>query len=117
MASSPVKDFSYESIYNAYMSNGISKAIVIGGLEPLIQFDEIYGLIDYFRHHGCDDDFVIYTGYTEDEVKANEHWRLLLGIKNIVFKFGRYVPGGRPHRDSVLGVELASDNQYGKKFN
>ena len=117
MASSPIEDFSYESIYNAYIHNDISKAIVIGGLEPLEQFGEIYDLIGYFRYHGCDDDFVIYTGYTEDEVKADQYWHLLLDMKNIVFKFGRYVPGDKPHRDEVLGIELASDNQYGKRFN
>jgi hypothetical protein len=31
---------------------------------------------------------------------------------NLIFKFGRFIPD-RPHRfDEVLGVELASDNQF-----
>jgi hypothetical protein len=35
---------------------------------------------------------------------------------NIVIKFGRYRPGQQKHFDEVLGVELASDNQYAKRI-
>ena len=34
--------------------------------------------------------------------------------ENIIVKFGRYVPNQLPHYDNVLGIKLASDNQYAK---
>ena len=36
----------------------------------------------------------------------------LLKFSNIIIKFGRYIPGQKPHYDEILGVNLASDNQY-----
>ena len=108
-------DYSFSDIYNAYISNDISKAIVIGGLEPFQQFQEVYGLIHYFRENGCKDKFIIFTGYTEEEVKNNTARLALLG--NIAVKFGRFIPGQYPHYDKVLGINLASDNQYGKELN
>ena len=35
---------------------------------------------------------------------------------NIVIKYGRYIPGQTPHYDEVLGVKLASDNQYAERI-
>jgi hypothetical protein len=61
------------------------------------------------RQHS-QDDVVIYTGYTWDEI--HEQVEFLRGYKNIVVKFGRYKPGQESHMDDVLGVKLASDNQY-----
>jgi hypothetical protein len=68
------------------------------------------------------DDIVIYTGYTEEELTLDDSGRQevatynwLKHYPNIYVKFGRYVPGQEPHYDEVLGVKLASDNQYGKK--
>lgn len=111
----PIKEFTEEQIYKAYIKNDITKAIVIGGLEPLLQEEEIYNLIKYFRDNGCNDEFVIYTGYTEEEVL--EKYTKILSFNNIIFKFGRYIPNNKSHFDNVLGIELVSDNQYGKKFN
>ena len=110
LAKMPEKDVDNETIYNHYTSNPISKAIVFGGLEPMLQFEEVYSLIKYFRDNGCNDPFVIYTGYNKNEL----HWELdqLRAFRNIIVKFGRYVPGQEKHFDKVLGVELASNNQY-----
>ena len=36
-------------IYALYTSNPITKAVVIGGLEPMIQINEVIELIDFFR--------------------------------------------------------------------
>ena len=105
----PTKTYSYESIYQAYVNNPITKAIVIGGLEPFDQFEEIFQLIFYFRAQGCDDMFVIYTGYNKHELSELYMLRML---KNITVKFGRFQPNNKPHFDSVLGVNLISDNQY-----
>ena len=110
LAKMPEKEGDNETIYDYYISNPISKAIVLGGLEPMLQFEEVYSLIKYFRDNGCNDPFVIYTGYNKNEL----HWELdqLRAFRNIIVKFGRYVPGQEKHFDKVLGVELASNNQY-----
>ena len=117
LKSMPNKDFSISDIYNAYMSNDITSAVVIGGFEPMIQCDEVYSLIKYFRDNGCLDDFVIYTGYTEDEVRSSDRWSKVLDFDNLIIKFGRFIDGCPGHRDDVLGIILSSPNQYGKEFN
>ena len=101
-------------IYERYNHNPITKAIVLQGLEPLDSWDDVKELLHYVRLVvGCLDDIVIYTGYTEDEIseKIKEIETL---YSNIIFKFGRYIPNQQPHYDPVLGVNLASDNQYAK---
>lgn len=110
MANQITIDIDDSVIYSHYISNPITKAIVLGGLEPMLQFEELYSLIKYFREHGCNDPLVIYTGYRKNEL----HWELdqLRAFRNIIVKFGRYVPGQQKHFDRVLGVELASNNQY-----
>ena len=110
LAKMETKDVDEEDIYNMYINDPISKSIIFGGLEPMLQFEEVYSLIRYFREHGCNDPFVIYTGYNKNEL----HWELdqLRAFRNIIVKFGRYVPGQKKHFDKVLGVELASNNQY-----
>ena len=80
----------------------------------MLQFEDIISFIKYFREHGCDDDIVIYTGYYENEIKNKID--ILKQYKNIVVKFGRYVPNDTEHYDSVLGVNLANKEQYGKKI-
>jgi hypothetical protein len=40
----------------------------------------------------------------------------LTRFDNIIVKFGRYIPDNKPHFDEVLGVNLASPNQYAKKI-
>ena len=106
---------SLESIYNRYANNPITEAIVLQGLEPFDSREELSLLIDYFRYRGCMDDFVIYTGYTEDEIQSDVYDIASL-FQNIIIKFGRYVPDQEPHYDEVLGVKLASDNQYAKRI-
>lgn len=106
-------NISNEEIINRYMNNPITKSIVMGGLEPLESWDEVYSFIEDFRMV-CDDDIVIYTGFNENEIldKIDK----LKRFKNIIIKFGRYKPNQEKHYDDVLGVKLASDNQYAKKI-
>ena len=115
LALSETIDIPYESVFNRYISNPISKSIVIAGLEPMLQKDEVYELIKYFRQHNCNDDIVIYTGYYEEEIKEFIN-KLKDEFKNIYIKFGRFIPNQQPHYDKVLGVKLASDNQKGVKI-
>ena len=98
-------------IYERYISNPITKAIVIGGLEPMMQFEEIYDLIKCFRDNNCKDTFVIYTGYNENEI-LNQIDRLKK-FENIILKIGRYRPNNKSHYDDILGINLVSDNQKG----
>ena len=98
-------------IYERYISNPITKAVVIGGLEPMMQFEEIYDLIKCFRDNNCKDTFVIYTGYNENEI-LNQIDRLKK-FENIILKIGRYRPNNKSHYDDILGINLVSDNQKG----
>lgn len=105
-------DTPIDEIFNRYISNPISEAIVIGGLEPMIQFEDVYNLIKYFRSKGVNDTFVIYTGYYPNEIQ--DKIEKLKAFKNIICKFGRYVPNQEKHFDDKLGINLISDNQYGE---
>lgn len=108
-------DVSTTSIVSRYIKNPITKAVVIGGLEPMLQIDEILRFIHILRVIAMNDDpVVIYTGYYPEEIedKVNE----LKKYKNIIIKYGRYIPNRKPRYDKVLGVELSSDNQYAVKI-
>ena len=100
-------------VIDRYIKNSISDAVVCGGLEPFDTFDELITFIEAFREIS-DDDIVIYTGYTEQEL--SKQINLLSNYKNIYVKFGRFIPDQEKHYDDTLGIYLASDNQYGKKI-
>ena len=107
-----------DAIITLYMNDPLSKAVVCGGLEPLDSLDELIPFIMEFRYYSPDP-IVIYTGYTEEEVEQMEYLdskllKLLSHYENIIIKFGRYVPNQEKHFDEILGVELASPNQYAK---
>ena len=106
-------NFSDTRIVNRYLKNKLTSAIVIAGLEPLLQWDQLLALIQQFRSK-TDDDIVIYTGYKENELY--EQIAALKAFQNIIIKFGRYVPNQQSHYDEVLGVDLASDNQYAERI-
>ena len=111
LAQSPNINISIDSLIERYMNNPITKAVVCGGLEPLDSWDDLQCFIMNFRYW-CHDEIVIYTGYKEEEIKDKLEWLRL--YKPIVVKLGRYMPNQKPHYDPVLGVKLASDNQYAK---
>ena len=122
LAHDPTIDITVQDLISRYMSNPITKAIVISGMEPFDTPDLIYELVYTLREGGVMDDIIIYTGYTEYELtlddsgrQENATYNWLKHYPNIYIKFGRYVPDQEPHYDEVLGVMLASDNQYGKK--
>lgn len=118
-----------EEICKKYISNPITEAFVFGGLEPFDQLMDLISLVDCIRNKfKIKDDIVIYTGYTEAELsmgyigkdseinKQNYHF-LISNYDNIIIKFGRFLPNQGYHFDKVLGVKLASDNQYAMEFN
>lgn len=113
LAAASEMELSDEKIIKRFLSNDISKAVVFGGLEPFDQFEELFLLIKRFREK-TNDDVVIYTGYNENEIKRQVEE--LRQFKNIIIKFGRYIPNQPPHYDELLGIELASNNQYAKRI-
>ena len=100
-------------IIQRYLDNPMTKAIVIGGLEPFDTWSDLIALVFGLREY-TQDDIVIYTGYTEEEIKSYIY--TLSRYENIIIKFGRYIPNQEPHYDEVLGVNLASDNQYARRI-
>ena len=122
LENAPLIDVGVEEVCERYLNNPITEAIVFGGLEPLDSGFEIMELIDHLRRiHACEDDIVVYTGYTEDELnnpeftKLNALYKNICKYPNIIIKFGRYIPNQEPHFDKVLGINLISNNQYGKR--
>ena len=98
-----------------YMSDFITSAVVMQGLEPFDSWEDVLEFISMLRDtYNCDDDVVIYTGYNKDEI--SEYIQELQKFENVIIKFGRYIPGQEPHIDNVLGVNLASDNQYAERI-
>lgn len=114
LAKEETKDVDNSQIITRYLNDPLTNALVIGGLEPFDQFSEIKEFISEFRNYS-EDDIVIYTGYNEDEIKE-KYLEQLSGFKNIIIKFGRYIPDDTPVYDEVLGITLASSNQYAKRL-
>lgn len=113
LATSPKKNICFKTIVNRYINNPITSSVVCGGLEPFDTWDDLYGLVTYLRV-STQDDIVIYTGYYKEEIEV--YIDELKVFSNIIIKFGRYIPGCERHYDEVLGIYLASDNQYAERI-
>ena len=101
-------------ILHHFAGNPITKAVVVGGMEPVLQVGGLTALISLFRRSGQDAPFVIYTGcYPEETPKELERLKQYV---NIIVKFGRFILDQTPHFDEVLSIRLASVNQYAKKI-
>ena len=112
LATSPDINVPLDEIIERYINNPITEAIVIGGLEPFDTFEQLYEFVKAFREV-ADDDIVVYTGYYEDEI---EDMVDKIASFHIIIKFGRFIEGQTKHYDTVLGIELASENQYAEEF-
>lgn len=112
-SNNPIKEISNKEIVDMYLKDGLEESIVIGGLEPLLQFEELMSFVSTFRK-SSNDDIVIYTGYYKNEIE--DKVKLLQKFPNIIIKFGRYIPNRENRFDDVLGVILASNNQYAEKI-
>lgn len=102
------------TIINRYIGNPITHAFVIGGLEPFDSGVDLFSLVRDIREI-TSSPIVIYTGYTEEELSTTEILKKLIPYK-IIIKYGRFIPDQPSHFDEVLGVELASSNQYAKEY-
>lgn len=113
LATSPNINIDVDKIVCRYMNNQITKSLVFGGLEPFDSWNDLIELVSKLRE-STNDDIVIYTGYYIDEI--SEKIKILSQYKNIVVKFGRFISNQEKHYDEVLGVELASNNQFATKI-
>ena len=108
----PIIEVSNESLIKRYEANPISKAIVVGGLEPFDSTDLETFIRDFRAKHS--DTLVIYSGYEKTEVVEKFRW--IYDFHNMVIKYGRFVPNAKHRFDEILGIELQSDNQFAEKY-
>ena len=114
LAKEEIKNIKPKDLMERYVNNPLTKAIVCGGLEPLDSLQDLSNFIELARLF-TNDDIVIYTGYTEEE--SVEIVKELIPLaNNLIIKFGRFIPDQEPHYDEVLGVNLASPNQYARRI-
>ena len=106
-------DISMEYIVKIFNDNPLTHAICFQGLEPLDSWDELKDFITLFRSQSTAP-IVIYTGYNKEEIEDKIEW--LKEQKPMIIKYGRFVLNQQPHYDAVLGVNLASDNQYAEEL-
>lgn len=113
LASAPKIEIETENIIKRYLNNSISEAIVFQGLEP---FDSFYQVLDFIKRFRevSNDDIIIYTGYNKKELK--QFLTFFKNFDNIIIKYGRFIPGQEKHYDEILGVYLASNNQYAERL-
>lgn len=127
LALKPDIEMDKEEIAKRYIDNPITEAIVLAGLEPFDSELDLLPFIHTIREkYNCNDPIIIYTGYTEDELERGKfgqgardaqktYWKLVKQM-GVIVKFGRYLPNEESHLDPILGVKLASHNQYAKEF-
>lgn len=109
----PNVEIEIAAVVNRYCCNSLSHSIVCGGLEPFDSWKELLSLICELRKV-TEDDIIIYTGYKEEEI--TEQINQLAQFSNIIIKFGRFIPNQSSHLDAVLGINLASPNQYARRI-
>ena len=110
LATQPIVNMTVKEVVSYYNPN-IHSALIFGGLEPLKSPKDMLDLIIEFRIQYPNDDIVIYTGYNQTEI--SDMVEILSKYTNLYMKFGRFVPDQKAHHDSVLDIDLISDNQYG----
>lgn len=107
----PNIDIPFEKIWQMYKQNPLTKGFCFQGMEPLDSEMEVYSFIDFIRAgKDCEDPIIIYTGYNREE--KEEFVQIIKNYSNIIIKWGRYLINNEPHYDEILGIKLASDNQY-----
>ena len=120
LAATPSIEIEPEEIINRFNNNPITEAIVFGGLEPLYNKNGSSSFFHHFSGYLTDlnkgTDIVVYTGYYPEEIPYSsfQYWGALVDAieGHLIFKFGRFIPNKPSRFDEVLGVELASNNQF-----
>lgn len=117
----PTIEMEEKEIVERYFNNKITSAIVLGGLEPLDDTQEVFNLLCEIELYlecnptAAEPIIIIYTGYNKDEIKNTAQSFSVFDLP-IIFKVGRFIPDQKPHYDKLLGVELASENQFSIKL-
>lgn len=113
LAHEPIIEIDPTELIMRYLDSPLTHAIVCGGLEPFDSWEELLSFISLFRGFSKDP-IIIYTGYSKNEIL--NYVDTLQKFNNIIIKYGRFIPK-KPHiYDPVLGVELASNNQYAEEL-
>ena len=110
LAAEPDIEISIEKIWELYEQNPLTKGFCCQGLEPFDSPTELLDFVETIRYY-CDDPIIIYTGYGRSEIEPT-YLACLQQYENIIIKWGRFILGYEPHYDKILGVKLASNNQY-----
>lgn len=114
LANEPTINVDIDKLCVRFLNNPITESIVCGGLEPLCSQNDLFCFIFKLRNdYGFTGDIVIYTGYTEQELAK---FQPFFTDNHLIIKFGRFIPNEEKHYDEILGVQLASNNQYAKRF-
>lgn len=111
LANAPTITIDGRKVAQRYLDNPMTEAVCCQGLEPLDTIFQLGLFIVEFREKS-DDDIVIYTGYNKSEVENQVKYLALCAKKNLIIKFGRYIPNQNPRHSAILDIDLASDNQY-----
>ena len=121
LASAPNIEVPVRQLVERYLQNPLTQAVVFGGLEPFDDIENVVAFILLLRKHEAQfsdiiSDVVIYTGYTEEETLHlfSRYVLELRMLKNVIIKYGRFMPNQPPHYDELLGVQLYSSNQYAR---
>lgn len=115
LAAAPSQTVDVQELLTQYKNNPITEAIVLQGLEPFDSLVDVYTVAAAIKNLDCEGDLIIYTGYTRKEISNMSIILQDLSYYvpgHLIIKWGRYRPHQTPHLDPVLGVKLASDNQY-----
>ena len=113
LTKSPIIDISINDLVNRYNNNPITEAVVMQGLEPFDSWSDLKEFVKKLREYN-NDDIVIYTGYNKDEII--DKVEILRKYKNIIIKYGRFLYNDKPIFDDILGITLASSNQYAERI-
>ena len=77
------------------------------------ELEDVIEFVSILRKYS-NDPVILYTGYYKSEIE--DKIEQLQKFPNIIVKFGRFKPNEPHHIDPILGVELASTNQYAEKI-
>lgn len=120
LTNEPDIEVSLKKIWELYEQNPLTKGFCCQGLEPFDSPVDLLQFISYIRDvKQCNDTIIIYTGYVKSELYFPFIYEIqvLHKYKNIIIKWGRYILNDEPHYDEVLGIKLASNNQYAEWIN
>lgn len=109
----PTYAIPFEKIWDLYQQNPLTKGFCCQGLEPLDSFCALLDFVQFIRNK-TNDVIIIYTGY--DKFEQPLFLKAIKQYTNIIVKWGRFILGDEPHYDEILGINLASNNQYAEKL-